>query len=135
MDVELDGGPKCRGFAGSSACLHLGNSFSTPATANPTHIPFPLFLILYISNYLPPLPSLPQENYVEPEVHDIVTLLESVLISSELGYSDPNTPLMVVEDVMDVVTIEGTERVFDFLEEKTERLTEVRIRSDMRDVC
>lgn len=66
-----------------------------------------------------------QGNFVDGNYDPFYNLLEAVLVSSELGYSDTNTPFAIVEEVMETVTIEDTEHIFDFIEQRSERLTDV----------
>ncbi|KAI9015595.1 THO complex subunit 1 transcription elongation factor-domain-containing protein [Hyaloraphidium curvatum] len=64
------------------------------------------------------------DDLEEPNFDPLYNLLDASLLSAELGYSDSNTPMNMVEEVMDAVTIEGTERIFDWMELRSERLTE-----------
>jgi len=43
------------------------------------------------------------------------------------GYADPSLPFSMIEDILEVVIIDESEKIFDYLEERVDRLTVVNI--------
>ncbi|KAI8912256.1 THO complex subunit 1 transcription elongation factor-domain-containing protein [Powellomyces hirtus] len=69
-------------------------------------------------------------NIVEEDEHKqehlfsrIYDLLDVALYCTEAGIQDPTLPFSMIEDLLDVLTISGTDKVVDYLESRSDRLT------------
>ncbi|KAI9499738.1 THO complex subunit 1 transcription elongation factor-domain-containing protein [Zychaea mexicana] len=53
----------------------------------------------------------------------LFNVLDVVLATVELGYLEPVVPLTLIEELLDVHTIDGCEKLFDYIEKRKARLT------------
>jgi len=59
-----------------------------------------------------------EKNFVK-----IYNCLDLALYCTEIGYADPSLPFTLIEDILEVVIIDESEKIFDYLEERVDRLT------------
>ncbi|KAG4095243.1 hypothetical protein H8356DRAFT_1687632 [Neocallimastix lanati (nom. inval.)] len=60
---------------------------------------------------------------IEKNFIKIYNCLDLALYCTEIGYADPSLPFTLIEDILEVVIIDESEKIFDYLEERVDRLT------------
>ncbi|ORX59995.1 hypothetical protein BCR36DRAFT_579443 [Piromyces finnis] len=66
------------------------------------------------------------KEIIQPIDKDFIKLyncLDLALYCTEIGYADPSLPFTLIEDILEVVIIDESEKIFDYLEDRVDRLT------------